>query len=105
MDFELPEELRLLKETVRTFVDRELIPIEMTSMDGASMRPDVRAALEDKAKKLGLWHLDVPQEYGGQGLEPARPRRGLGGDRPHRSRCRRAARACSGPTCGRSCSL
>ena len=68
MDFELPEELRLLKETVRTFVDRELIPIEMTSMDGASMRPDVRAAIEDKAKKLGLWHLDVPQEYGGQGL-------------------------------------
>ena len=68
MDFELPEELRLLKETVRNFVDRELIPIEMTSMDGASLRPEVRAALEAKAKKLGLWHLDVPAEYGGQGL-------------------------------------
>ena len=46
MDFELPEELRLLKETVRNFVDRELIPIEMTSMDGAIMRPEVRAPLE-----------------------------------------------------------
>jgi acyl-CoA dehydrogenase len=68
MDFELPEELRLLKETVRTFVDRELIPIEMTSMAGADMRPEVRAELEAKAKKLGLWHLDVPSEYGGQGL-------------------------------------
>ena len=68
MDFELPEELRLLKETVRIFVDRELIPVEMTSMDGAIMRSEVRAPLEDKAKKLGLWHLDVPQEYGGQGL-------------------------------------
>ncbi len=68
MDFELPEELRLLKETVRTFVDRELIPIEMTSMDGPTMKPDVRAALEAKAKKLGLWHLDVPAEYGGAGL-------------------------------------
>ena len=33
MDFELPEELRLLKQTVRTFVDRELIPVEMT-VDG-----------------------------------------------------------------------
>ncbi|MEA3025994.1 MAG: acyl-CoA dehydrogenase, partial [Alphaproteobacteria bacterium] len=68
MDFELPEELRLLKETVRNFVDRELIPVEMNSMDGAIMRPEVRAPLEEKAKKLGLWHLDVPAEYGGQGL-------------------------------------
>jgi acyl-CoA dehydrogenase len=68
MDFELPEELRLLKETVRSFVDRELIPVEMTSMDGPKMRPEVRAPLEEKAKKLGLWHLDVPEEYGGAGL-------------------------------------
>ena len=28
MDFNLPEELQLLKETVRKFVDRELIPLE-----------------------------------------------------------------------------
>lgn len=68
MDFELPEEIRLLKETVRKFVDRELIPIEMTAMDGPDLKPDVRAALEGKAKELGLWLLDVPEEYGGQGL-------------------------------------
>jgi acyl-CoA dehydrogenase len=68
MDFELPEELKLLQNTVRTFVDRELIPIEMTSMDGPDLRADVRADLERKAKELGLWLLDVPTEYGGQGL-------------------------------------
>jgi acyl-CoA dehydrogenase len=68
MDFELPEELKLLQNTVRTFVDRELIPIEMTSMDGPDLRADVRADLERKAKALGLWLLDVPAEYGGQGL-------------------------------------
>ncbi len=68
MDFDLPEELRILKNTVRNFVDRELIPLEMSAMDGAAMRPEVRAPLEAKAKSLGLWHLDVPQEYGGQGL-------------------------------------
>ena len=28
MDFELPEELRLLKDNLRKFVDRELIPLE-----------------------------------------------------------------------------
>jgi acyl-CoA dehydrogenase len=69
MDFELPEEIRLLKDTVRKFVDRELIPIEMTSMDGPDLKPDVRAALEAKAKELGLWLLDVPEDFGGQGLK------------------------------------
>ena len=59
MDFELPEELKLLKNTVRTFVDRELITIEMQAMDGPAMRPEVRAGLERKAKELGLWLLDV----------------------------------------------
>src|SRR3954464_10714114 len=68
MDFELPEELKLLKNTVRIFVDRELIPVEMNAMDGPGMRPEVRADLERKAKDLGLWLLDVPTEYGGQGL-------------------------------------
>ena len=68
MDFDLPEELKLLQHTVKTFVDRELIPIEMTAMDGPDLRADVRADLERKAKELGLWLLDVPAEYGGQGL-------------------------------------
>ena len=38
MDLELPEELRLLQKTVKDFVDREIIPIEMDAMDGPVMR-------------------------------------------------------------------
>lgn len=68
MDFELPEEIRMLKDTVRKFVDRELIPIEMESMDGPDLKPDIRASLEKKAEDLGLWLLEVPEEYGGHGL-------------------------------------
>ena len=68
MDFELAGDLRMLKETVRKFVDRELIPIEMEAMDGPDLKPEIRAALEHKAKDLGLWLLDVPEEYGGMGL-------------------------------------
>src|SRR5262245_65864619 len=68
MDFELPEELKLLKDTVRNFVDRELIPVEMHAMDGPNMCADIRADLERKAKELGLWLLDVAVEYGGQGV-------------------------------------
>ena len=68
MDCRLPEDLRLLQETVRRFVDRELIPIEMDSMEGSRLRPDVHADLVEKAKAVGLWLYDVPEEYGGRGL-------------------------------------
>ena len=60
MDFEIHEELKLLKNTVRTFVYRELIPIEMKAMDGPSLRQEIRAELERKAKELGLWLEGVP---------------------------------------------
>ena len=68
MDFELPEELRILKETVRRFVDREIIPIEREAYDGYELKPDVRAVLEAKAKDTGLALFDVPEEYGGLGM-------------------------------------
>jgi acyl-CoA dehydrogenase len=68
MDFELPEEIRTLKETMRRFVDRELIPIEMQAMDGADLKPDIREQFEAKTRELGLWLLEAPAEYGGQDL-------------------------------------
>ena len=68
MDFELPEEIRKLKDTVRRFVDRELIPRERDSMQGLDLKPQLRASLEKKAKEIGLWMLDVPESHGGAGL-------------------------------------
>ena len=68
LNFELPEEIRMLKDTVRKFVDRELIPIERTSRNGHKLKPDVRAHLTAKAQELGLAGYDVPQEYGGLGM-------------------------------------
>jgi acyl-CoA dehydrogenase len=68
MDFELSSDLLLLKETVRRFVDNELIPIEMHAMDGPDLKPEIRARLEAKAHELGLWLLEVPAELGGQDL-------------------------------------
>ncbi len=68
MDFELPSELRMLQDTVGRFVDQELIPIEMTAMDGPDLRPAVRQRLEDKARELGLWLIDVPADLGGQDI-------------------------------------
>src|SRR5258706_11193664 len=69
MDFNLPEELQLLKETVRKFVDRELIPLERECRpEGEDMPEPFIKPLQEKAKAIGLWLLDVPQEYGGARL-------------------------------------
>jgi acyl-CoA dehydrogenase len=68
LNFDLPEEIRMLRDTVRKFVDREMIPIERTARDGHKLKPEVRAALTAKAKALGLSGYDVPREYGGLGM-------------------------------------
>ena len=68
MDFELPEELRMMKATLRRFIDNEVIPIEREAYDGHAMVPEVREKLMARAQELGIWMIDVPEEYGGMGL-------------------------------------
>jgi acyl-CoA dehydrogenase len=68
LNFDLPEEIRMLKDAVRRFVDKEMIPIERETRDGHKLKPDMRAHLRARAKELGLENYDVPREYGGLGL-------------------------------------
>ena len=69
MDFELSEEHRMLRDLVRTFVDKELIPLENAFGPRREIPPDVMQGLQAKTKEMGLWMLDVPEEYGGAGLD------------------------------------
>jgi len=68
MDYELPEELRMMKETLRRFIDNEVIPIEREAYDGHEMVPEIRQRLQARAQELGFWMIDIPEEYGGMGL-------------------------------------
>jgi acyl-CoA dehydrogenase len=68
MDFELPEELRLLKDNVRRFIDRELIPLEREVVNDLAAQKALPERLRDKVEGLGLWLFDVPEELGGLGL-------------------------------------
>ncbi|MEK6591465.1 MAG: acyl-CoA dehydrogenase family protein [Pseudomonadota bacterium] len=77
MDFTLPEELRMLRTTVARFVKEELIPLEATVIrreaergltDAPLIPPEAEAELARKAKAIGLFGIDVPEEYGGQNL-------------------------------------
>jgi acyl-CoA dehydrogenase len=70
MNFDLPEELQILRDTVRKFVDKELIPLERVYRhDSEGPMPEhLLKPLQETAKAMGLWMLDVPAEYGGAGL-------------------------------------
>jgi len=68
LNFDLPDEIRMLRETVRKFVDRELIPIERTARVNNKLKPEVRSELAKKVQALGLAGYDIPREYGGLGL-------------------------------------
>jgi acyl-CoA dehydrogenase len=67
--WELPEELRLLRDTVRTFMAREVRPLEDTlPHDAAGVPGEQLGPLQDKARRLGLWALQTPTRLGGAGL-------------------------------------
>ncbi len=68
MDFELPEELRLFRSSLRRFVDSELIPVERETIEGDELKPEFRERFIAGAKSLGIWMMEVPEEYGGTGL-------------------------------------
>jgi acyl-CoA dehydrogenase len=69
MDFELPEELRIFKETLRRFVDSEMIPVERDATnDNETLKPEYYERFCKRAQDLGFWKMDIPEEYGGAGF-------------------------------------
>ncbi|MES2412465.1 MAG: acyl-CoA dehydrogenase family protein [Pseudomonadota bacterium] len=68
MNFEIPEELRMLRESVRRFVDEELMPYESRYANDPDIPDDLRKTLQDKAKALGFWAFDLPEDVGGGGV-------------------------------------
>lgn len=71
---ELAEEHRKIKELVRRFIDDELISREPEVMRrevaglGNSLNNEELAAVNARARALGLWGLDLPADLGGAGL-------------------------------------
>jgi acyl-CoA dehydrogenase len=68
MDFNLPEELELLKHNLHRFIDYEVISVERECCPGEEMIPQWREKFEQRARDLGIWMMEVPEEYGGLGL-------------------------------------
>lgn len=68
MDFQLSDEQRLLIDTVRRFIERELKPLEQGIEDSGALSTTAAQAVHTKAKALGLYAMNMPTEHGGGGL-------------------------------------
>lgn len=67
--WELPEEFRLLRDTVHRFMATEVQPLEDNlPHDTAGLPREQLLPLQEKARKLGLWAMQIPEEHGGAGL-------------------------------------
>jgi acyl-CoA dehydrogenase len=72
--FELPEEHRMLQDLVAKFIERDVMPLEKATLERemsgrpSGLPPEDEAKLLATCKELGLWGLDVPEEYGGANL-------------------------------------
>ena len=77
MNFDLPEDIRMIRDSVRRFAREKLVPLELTVIrreaergfsDAALLPAEDAARLHEEAKEIGLWGMDVPAEFGGQDL-------------------------------------
>ncbi len=61
MDFEIPEDLRAIVDTVARFVKQDLEPISQQVEDEDQIPEDVVQTMRD----LGLFGLSLPAQFGG----------------------------------------
>lgn len=76
MDFEIPEDLKMVQSLVRDFVTDQLKPLERDILGRAADLSDARMFLPEETEEklitmamgMGLWGVGVPEELGGVGL-------------------------------------
>jgi acyl-CoA dehydrogenase len=69
MDFSIPERVKSARQSMRRFVDEELIPLEPAVLrDGVEANQAPLQTVRTAAKKLGLWLPQIPRDHGGAGF-------------------------------------
>ena len=69
MDFALTDEQRLIVDTTRAFVETELYPHEAEVERTGHLRRELIDAVKAKAIAAGLYAANIPEAFGGAGLD------------------------------------
>ncbi len=75
VDFSLSDEEQDIRDTIRSFIRREVMPLEPDVLRNEraglpALEPGQLAQLQAKAKSAGFWGINTPEEYGGIALGP-----------------------------------
>ena len=73
VDFSLSDEERQIRDTVRSFIEKEVMPLEPEVLRNEragrpGIDPEVLRDLQKKARRSGFWGVNTPEEYGGMDL-------------------------------------
>ena len=69
MDFSISDSQQMVVDTVRAFVERELVPHEDEVERTGQVRPELVEEIRAKAIEAGLYAANMPEELGGGGLD------------------------------------
>ncbi len=69
MDFGLSHEQQMVVDTVRSFVETELYPLEDEVERTGIVPPELGRAIQQKVLDLGFYAANIPTEFGGGGLD------------------------------------
>ncbi|MAE96658.1 MAG: cyclohexanecarboxyl-CoA dehydrogenase [Deltaproteobacteria bacterium] len=70
MDFQPSDEQQLVVDLVRRFVEEEILPLEADLDPDASELPAEHFdRLREKTREMGLFGLDIPEQYGGPEID------------------------------------
>ena len=69
MDFALTDEQEMIVDTIRTFVDRELVPHEDDVERLGEVPPDLVKGIRRRSLDAGIYAANMPTEFGGGGLD------------------------------------
>ena len=69
MEFSLSDEQRMLVDSVRTFVEKELYPYEDEVEASDEVRPELAYQIRERAIVQGFYAANMPEDLGGGGLD------------------------------------
>ena len=67
----MTDDQRMLSDTVATFVERELKPYEHEVEKRGEVPEDLVSQIKSRSSEMGLYAVNMPEEYGGGGLNYA----------------------------------
>jgi acyl-CoA dehydrogenase len=68
VNFDLPDDVQHLVAVARGFREERLDPLEAEFLRDGNVPWPLRPKLQNEARELGLWAIDVPIDHGGLGL-------------------------------------